>query len=380
MTLPLFHWTQVLILVGLALWLGFWIASRIKPKSQAPDANKDTQTRVNTPALEHVHLAFQSGQLGFEESLELAATYRRKGDLEQAISIHQSLYGRPGLAWRDMQRAQYELANDFFQAGIFSRAEDLLESLIEQKGELKLLTAQLLIRLYVQQKDWHKAVDLFITQPDFMNKSLGWTYANVLCEQAEQVMALNPQQAQQLVQLARQRNPDSVRPDLVLMSLSQQQRRWRDWFSQVQNFLRKNPERIDLIRQNIDSALQEQPELQSKMSAFLKSISQHPQIRLYRSELAIRLQQPAEASHLLKSIDLDWDALLLRIRHLAHELNHPELSQLYQELHRSDQKRRRYQCSHCGYEALQHRWHCPQCERWETLKPASAHQNSNLLL
>jgi lipopolysaccharide biosynthesis regulator YciM len=330
--------------------------------------------------LEHLQAAFRAGQLGFEESLELAATYRKKGDLEQAIVIHQSLYGRPGLAWQDMQRAQYELAKDFFQAGILSRAEDLLESLMEQKGPLLSITAQLLARLYVQQKDWHKATELFMSHPQMIDASLQSTYANVLCEQAQQQMLQRPQYAQQLIQLARQRHPESIRPTVVLMRLSQQQKRWREWLAQIQTFLKDHPERIDLLKPSLFEVIQHQPELLSKITAILKSVSQDSQIRLFRAELAMRMQQSSEAVELLKSIDLNWDTLLLRLKYLSHELSHHELTQLYQKLNQSDQKRLRYQCSHCGYQALHHRWHCPQCERWETLQPSDSQLNQKLLL
>jgi len=380
MTVPLFHWTQVLLLCALMLLVGFVLAKQSKPKR--PNYIKDTHAiaAATTPALEHLQSAFQSGQLGFSESLELAATYRRTGDLERAIAIHQSLYGRPGLSWQELQRAQFELAKDFFQAGILSRAEDLLESLIEQKGDLQLDTAQLLIRLYVQQKDWHKATDLFIQHLQYLDPSLHWVYANVLCEQAIIQMRTNPEQARQLIVMARQKHPNSIRPNVMLIHIAQQQKSWREWLNQVQLFLKEQPERIDLVKQSIMDAIHQSPDLDQKIITLLKSLSQQPQIRFFRAQLALRMQQSDESFELLKSIDLNWDTLLLRIKYLSRELNHPELIELDQKLQQFDQKRLRYQCSHCGYEALVHRWHCPQCERWETLQPTESELNQKLLL
>lgn len=380
MSIPLFHWIQVLALCGVALMIGFILGKNpaLNRNRKAPSKAPDQPS--NSPALEHLNLAFKSGQLGFAESLELAATYRRKGDLEQAITIHQSLYGRPGLAWQDMQRAQFELAKDFFQAGILSRAEDLLESLIEQKGVLQLTTAELLVRLYIQQKDWHKAVDLFNNHPQMMNGALKWTYAHVLCEQAQLLMSHKSHQAQPLIQMVRQQHPDSIRPALLMMRMAQQQRRWRDWLSQLQTFLRKHPDRIDLVKDDIFTAIEQDPTSKDRIATFLKSLSQQPQIRIFRAELAMSMQQPQDAVALLKSVDLNGQTLLLRLRQLVHELNHDELNQLYQKLLAADHKRLRYQCGHCGYEALQHHWQCPQCERWETLKPTDVQSSQNLLL
>lgn len=380
MSIPLFHWIQVLALCAVALIVGFLWGKRPSSDRNRNTPNNDPGQPSNSPAIEHLNLAFKSGQLGFAESLELAATYRRKGDLEQAITIHQSLYGRPGLAWQDMQRAQFELAKDFFQAGILSRAEDLLESLIEQKGILQITTAELLVRLYIQQKDWHKAANLFINHPQMINGALKWTYAHVLCEQAHLLMSHKPHQAEPFILMARQHHPDSIRPTLLMMQMAQQQRRWRDWLNQVQTFLREHPDRIDLVKDAIISAIEQEPTLKDRMATLLKSLSQQPQIRLFRAELAMRMQQPQSAVALLKSVDLNWQTLLLRLRHLVNELNHDELNQLYQKLLDADHKRLRYQCGHCGFEALQHHWQCPQCERWETLKPADIQPSQNLLL
>lgn len=380
MHLPLFHWSQVLLLSLLMLILGFLFARSIKKKYPSQFTSIDTQTSVSTPALEHLQGAFHLGKLGFEESLELAIAYRRKGDLEQAIVIHQSLYGQPGLAWQDMQRAQYELAKDFYQAGILSRAEDLLESLIVQKGQLQVTTAQLLIRLYVQQKDWLKAGDLFKLYPQTINRSTQWTFAHVLCEQAELEMPKNPDYAQQLLHLAQQRHPGSLRPNLVLLQLAQQQKRWRDWLIQLHHILKNNPQQIDLLKNNLFFVLQSQPSLEVKIIQLLKRISQEPSIRIFRAEWAFKTQKTDEAVELINNVQLNWETLLLRINYLANQLNHPELTQLDQKIQSLNLKRLKYQCLHCGYEALLHHWYCPQCERWETLQPSDVEPNQQKLL
>lgn len=380
MSLPLFHWTQVVLMSALMLVLGYILARTVRHKPPSHANGPDTQTAITTPALEHLQAAFKAGQLSFDESLELATAYRRKGDLEQAIVIHQSLYGQPGLDWQHLQRAQYELAKDFFQAGIFSRAEDLLETLSAQKGSLQPATAKLLVRLYVHQKDWLKAATLFKSHPHIIDRSLQWTYAHILCEQAQLELLKNPHHAQHLLELAQQRHPTSLRPDVVLLNLFQQQKRWGDWFHQLQHFLKLHPQRVDLIKKNLFAVLKSQPSLHSKISTLLKSLSQESSIRLLRAEWALTTHSEAEAIELIKSVELNWDTLLLRINQLAQELKHPELSQLDQKLQQANIKRLRYRCSHCGYEALQHRWQCPQCERWETLEPSDLEPNQQKLL
>ena len=64
-----------------------------------------------------------------EMHLALGALYRRRGEIDRAIRVHQNLIGREDLEPRHREQATYALAQDYLKAGLHDRAEKLLEGL-----------------------------------------------------------------------------------------------------------------------------------------------------------------------------------------------------------------------------------------------------------
>src|SRR5512140_796993 len=86
----------------------------------------------------------------------LGSLFRRQGEVERAIRMHQNLLDRPDLAADKRQAATFELAQDFHRAGLLDRAEELfakLEGSPFEHGSLGFL-----LSIYEQEKDWPKAI------------------------------------------------------------------------------------------------------------------------------------------------------------------------------------------------------------------------------
>ena len=61
----------------------------------------------------------------------LGNLFRRRGEFERAVRVHQHLLARADLSNADRDRAQYDLALDFVKAGILDRAEAALQPLLK---------------------------------------------------------------------------------------------------------------------------------------------------------------------------------------------------------------------------------------------------------
>src|SRR5881394_133047 len=86
----------------------------------------------------------------------LGSLFRRQGEIDRAIRMHQNLLDRPDLPSDKRTTATYELAQDFHRAGLLDRAEELFNRLNGTSYEHPSLGH--LISIYETEKDWPKAV------------------------------------------------------------------------------------------------------------------------------------------------------------------------------------------------------------------------------
>ena len=110
-------------------------------------------------ALEAFLRAVEADQDTVEMHLAMGALYRRRGEIDRAIRVHQNLISREDLDARQREQATYALAQDYFRAGLHDRAEKLLQPLAEG-GTYRLAALKDLIRLYELQRDWSRAMEV----------------------------------------------------------------------------------------------------------------------------------------------------------------------------------------------------------------------------
>src|SRR5471032_3407762 len=95
-----------------------------------------------------------------ETHFSLGSLYRRRGEVERAIRIHQNLLARESLAPEHREQALLALAQDYLRAGLLDRAEGLFQ----QVGEVPRLRASALYALrlvYERQHDWQQALGAY---------------------------------------------------------------------------------------------------------------------------------------------------------------------------------------------------------------------------
>ncbi len=129
-----------------------------------------------------------------ETHLTLGSIFRRRGELERAIRLHQGLLERPTLSSQYKAQAMLELARDYIAAGVLDRAEAILLELISN-GEQLVASLQHLLDLYQQGKEWLAAINIAYKLQEINKNDLRATIAHFYCELAEQ--ALKTQQYKQ---------------------------------------------------------------------------------------------------------------------------------------------------------------------------------------
>ncbi len=144
----------------------------------------------------------------------LGSLFRRRGEYERAVRVHQHLLQRADLPKSERDRAQYALAQDFLKAGLFDRAEQAFSQLhktaFDTEARLALLT------LHERSRDWRAAVDVAQQLEQVGAASFAARISHHWCELALEADAKqDPAEAERALAQAREVAPQAARP-LVL--------------------------------------------------------------------------------------------------------------------------------------------------------------------
>jgi lipopolysaccharide biosynthesis regulator YciM len=92
-----------------------------------------------------------------EMHFALGNLFRRRGETERAIRVHQNLLARPDLAQEHVVHARYELGQDYLKAGLLDRAEETFNQLADTQYGTQARRA--VLEIYQREKEWTRAID-----------------------------------------------------------------------------------------------------------------------------------------------------------------------------------------------------------------------------
>ncbi len=115
----------------------------------------------------------------------LGSLFRRRGEIERAIRVHQSLLARADLPAQDRETAQHELAQDFLKAGLLDRAEQAFEAVVDTRFAVDAMRS--LIRIYESEHDWPQAIEAVRRLRAFVDEPVP-QLVHYQCEQAQSAL------------------------------------------------------------------------------------------------------------------------------------------------------------------------------------------------
>ena len=374
-----FDLSWILLGLPLAFVLG-WVASRLDLRQlrienhQAPKAYfKGLNFLLNEQqdqAIDAFIEAVQSDPDTSELHFALGNLFRRRGEYERAVRVHEHLLSRGDLSLLDRQRAQHALALDYLKAGLLDRSEEALLKLEGTPFEAQARLA--LLANYERSRDWLHAAEIAQKLEHANQGSFQARLAHYLCEQAiESMTAQDAAQAQSLLQQALATAPEAARPRLDLAQLLAQQGQPEDAYLLLRESLQSSPAAIPLMA--------------APLSDYAISCSRGPQaLALLKSHYAdspsldvLDAIVALEASHSGPTPTArDWyvqhlerePSLVAATKWIAGErLEHEQFHPLVQRaLEQAIKPLVRYRCAACGFEAKQHFWQCPGCQAWDS--------------
>ena len=364
-------------------WLTAWLTYRQGPtnSSWSPDYLKGLNYLLNEEpdkALDVFIKLIEVDNDTVETHLSLGVLFRRRGEVNRAIRIHQNLIARPTLLPQQRNLALFELAQDYHHAGLLDRAEELFQELVASQTHQVLALRQLL-DIYQQEHDWVKAIRTAKQLASANHKSMHTEIAQYYCEQAEvHLKQKQDDAARQAIQYALKTDSSCVRASLLEGQLALSQGNLKQ---AILAFKRVEQQEPDYLIETLEP-LQTCYQALGKPSEFInylhKVLQTHGGIRPMLMLATLIKQQDSEqqaadfiALQLHKQLSLrGFDYLLdlalsktaaiLTIDHLL------SLKTLTRQLLKNEPA---YKCDHCGFMARNLHWQCPSCKQWNTLKP-----------
>lgn len=328
---------------------------------------------------------FEVDKETFDTHLALGNLMRRKGEVEQAIRVHQNLLARPNLPPLQLQRAQLELAHDYIGAGLYDRAEKILQELVQSSEELRPIALRRLVEIYQAERDWTKAIEaatrllprrnFFLSAPD-PDPELDSAIAHYHCELAQHALDKNEFDGARahLIQ-ALIRDPKSVRASLLIGLLEYRAGQFQAAIDALQKIPEQNsaliPEMLDTLRTCYDAV----GKREQFVSYLRDCLAKHASTRLVLAiceEIAHQDGGKAAAAFLAEQMRLRPTMRgLLRLISMQREgvCEEGNLEILQSLLQKMAAGKPIYQCHHCGFSGRQIHWQCPSCKQWNTMSP-----------
>lgn len=307
----------------------------------------------------------------------LANLFRKRGEIDRAIRVHQFLNSREQIASADRARATFELGVDFLRAGILDRAEEAFRSL--EKTSMQIDAARQLLELYELEKDWSKAIDQSAILGRLGAQIPQADIAHFYCELAE--LSRKRKQfddALHSLSKALEIEPQSVRASLMLGEIAYEKGNFDEAINCWKRAETQNPWYIPLIGQRMWEAYREMGNPTEGISLLEAYCSKYPSIDLLfvltqateevnGSELALeRLRGEVQKRPSLLGLD---QLLQRQLQALQDGEGAEDLTLIRDLIAKHTQRLVRYRCQTCGFQAKQFHWQCPGCATWDSIVP-----------
>ncbi len=369
-----FDLSWVLLGLPLAFVLG-WLASRLDlrqvrlenrlaPKAYFKGLNyllNEQQDQAIDAFIEAVQRDPDTSELHFA----LGNLFRRRGEYQRAVRVHEHLLSRADLSQDDRNRAQHALALDFLKAGLLDHAETALRKLEGTRFETEARLA--LLANFERSRDWALATKVAEKLEAVDPGSFAHRLAHYLCEQAQALATSgHREEALALLKAAVARAPDAARGHLALALLQAQGGEHATAWQTLHAALERTPTATGLIAGPLAQAAQQSGKQHETLALLQRLYQDNPSLDVLEAIVKLDTQTPARewyARHLEREPSLVAASRWLASETFEHEAFHP---QIQRALDHSTQPLLRYRCAACGFEAKQHFWHCPGCQAWDS--------------
>jgi len=333
--------------------------------NEQPDKAIDAFIEILKLNPETVELHFALGNL-----------FRRRGETERAIRVHQNLLSRPDLPIEQQTQAMFELGQDYLKAGLLDRAEETFNQLVA--GQYAIPARKALLEIYQREKEWLRAIEAAHALQESGAGGRQKEIAQFYCEIAQDdLVHTNPEAAMQMLDKAIATDRHNVRAAILTGDIHLAKGDVEQAVLAWRRVEQQSVPHVALVAQRLMDGYRKLERPHEGLNLLKSYMAETPSIDLLEVvfKATLELETVVEANQLVSSelrrtpTLLGLDKLLDARMMTAPPEVLPELSIVKNLVSGYAQKFTRYQCTHCGFKARQFYWQCPGCSKWETYPP-----------
>ncbi len=378
---------EIWLLLGIPLFFSLgWIAARVDIRQLLSESRSlpqgyfkglnfllnDQHDKAIDAFIEIVKLDPETVDLHFA----LGNLFRRRGETERAIRVHQNLLSRPDLPLEQQTHAMFELGQDYLKAGLLDRAEETFNQLVA--GQYSIQARRALLEIYQREKEWARAIDAALALQESGAGGRQKEIAQFYCEMAQdELVHTHADSALKMLEKAIAADRHSVRATILMGDVHLANGDIESAVLAWRRVEQQSVPHVALVAQRLMDGYRKLERPQEGLNLLKGYMAEAPSIDLLEVVFKATLElDTVEVANQLVSAELRRTPTLLgldklldaRLMVAAPEVR-PELSLVKNLVHGYAQKLTRYQCAHCGFKARQFYWQCPGCSRWETYPP-----------
>ena len=381
------------LLLAAAGWALGRFGDRDEDENAPPPLNVDYLKGLNfllneqtDQALEHFLKMVRVDDKTIETHFALGSLFRRQGEVDRAIRIHQNIIARPDVSAEQRDQALHSLAQDYLRAGLLDRAENVFTQLA-QGSRYQVEALESLCRIYEQEREWQRAIESGQKLEVLSGESLALQIAHYYCELAEQAVSRKDfQAARAFVKKAQSGRPRTQRGALTRANIARETNDTKTALRLYHQIIDENTylttealpalveiynaeAKTDQLEKTLRSLLTKMPEMKTNI-AYTAIVNNIGGIDIIDECVeAYMLNEPTLIEFVdLQSVDnatgVNRRSALAKVR--------AALSKLAATIPR-------YQCKECGFSSQRLLWQCPSCRGWETQRPFTTVSFDSLL-
>ncbi len=313
-----------------------------------------------------------------ETTLALGVFFRRRGEVDRAIRIHQNLISNPNLSTKQRSRALLALAQDYLRAGVYDRAEALLIEITDKMGEELEPSLRYLKDIYEREKDWEKAIKVADRLQTVSRQPMGKDIAHYYCELAELAWSKGRiRHAFSELKRALKVDPNCARVSLLQGTYEKKLGKLEEAITALQKILDQDvsflPEALPMLIECYER-LEQHSALETVLHYWLhhcpsvsivlanaEKVKERDGKENAASFLVNHMYQQPSVRGLKHLIELHLGKVVGEVR--------DELLMLKSLVEQLIEKKPIYRCGQCGFSSRLLHWQCPSCREWAAVKP-----------
>ena len=377
--------TFILAAIFVAIAATGWLLGYFGERDEQPPLNVDYLKGLNfllneqtDQAVEHFLKMVRVDSTTIETHFALGTLFRKKGEVNRAIRIHQNIIARPDIS--DVQRNQafHSLAKDYLHAGLLDRAEILFTRLTDE-SEYKSESYSSLIIIYEQEKDWEKAIETATKLNEYTSDvSMEHRISHYICELAQEAILQKKYDvaADSLLKSVKDKNKKTLRLNLIFAEICFFN---KDYVSASEIYYDILLENNYLVTESLplfyDIYMKKNQlnELDEKLLSLLKKFPKIESIIAYTAIIndlrGSKIIDRCIENYIKSDTALSDFITVNEVYETNLNLKVNSVNKIRQGLMALALSNPRYQCGECGFSSLKLLWQCPSCKNWETQRP-----------